>query len=131
MKTLSSLHDKRHMTVVQILKNTRLEKRLTQDQLAERLGVNRVYISKVESSDRNLTYLELIDYCKALEIDVHTVIDAICDEKQIAFENYQNDLYLLGYATGFLHGKGIETSNSIPARMSSISKKKDIDKDDK
>jgi len=125
MKTKSTLHDLRHMTVIEILKKSRLEKRLKQDDLADRMGVSRVYISKVESGDRNLTYIELIDYCKALGIDIHSLIKSIDKEHEVPDSIYSDSNFMFGYAAGFMHGHGEETINSIPARISSKESKAD------
>ena len=53
-----------------IIRNTRLKKRITQKQLAEMVGVSQAYISKIESDDFvNVTIIEIIKLSKALSID--------------------------------------------------------------
>ena len=53
-----------------IIKNTRMEKRITQKQLAEMIGVSQAYISKIESDEFiNVTVIEIIKLSKALSID--------------------------------------------------------------
>ena len=53
-----------------IIRNTRLKKRITQKQLAEIVGVSQAYISKIESDDFvNVTIIEIIKLSKALSID--------------------------------------------------------------
>ena len=48
---------------------------LTQRDLGARLSVHHTLIGKVETGDRRLDVVELLDYCKALEVDPHEVID--------------------------------------------------------
>ena len=53
-----------------IIKNTRMEKRITQKQLAEMIGVSQAYISKIESDEFiNVTVIEIIKLSKALGLD--------------------------------------------------------------
>ena len=53
-----------------IIRNTRLKKRITQKQLAEMVGVSQAYISKIESDDFvNVTLIEIIKLSKALGLD--------------------------------------------------------------
>ena len=53
-----------------IIRNTRLKKRITQKQLAEMIGVSQAYISKIESNEFvNVTLIEIIKLSKALSID--------------------------------------------------------------
>lgn len=53
-----------------IIRNIRLKKRITQKQLADMIGVSQAYISKIESSDFvNISVIEIIKLSKALGID--------------------------------------------------------------
>ena len=53
-----------------IIRNTRLNKRITQKQLADLIGVSQAYISKIESNEFvNVTIIEIIKLSKALSID--------------------------------------------------------------
>ena len=53
-----------------IIKNTRMEKRITQKQLAEMIGVSQAYISKIESDEFiNVTVIEIIKLSKELGLD--------------------------------------------------------------
>ncbi|MGH1428724.1 MAG: helix-turn-helix domain-containing protein [Arenicella sp.] len=116
MKTNSTIHDPRHMTVIDVLKKYRLDHGWTQDELAEKLGVNRVYISKTEIGERNLSFIELIDYCKALDVNIHGLIKTLTGEK-LPENIYEDESFLIGYASGFLNGKGETNPNAIKARI--------------
>ena len=53
-----------------IIRNTRMKKRIIQKQLAEMIGVSQAYISKIESDEFiNVTMIEIIKLSKALELD--------------------------------------------------------------
>ena len=53
-----------------IIRNKRLKKRITQKQLADLIGVSQAYISKIESIDFiNISLIEIIKLSKALGID--------------------------------------------------------------
>lgn len=53
-----------------IIRNTRLKKKITQKQLADLIGVSQAYISKIESYDFiNISLIEIIKLSKALGID--------------------------------------------------------------
>lgn len=53
-----------------IIRNKRLKKRITQKQLADLIGVSQAYISKIESNEFvNVTIIEIIKLSKALSID--------------------------------------------------------------
>ena len=53
-----------------IIRNTRLKKKITQKQLSDLIGVSQAYISKIESNEFvNVTIIEIIKLSKALSID--------------------------------------------------------------
>ena len=53
-----------------IIRNTRMKKRIIQKQLAEMIGDSQAYISKIESDAFvNVTLIEIIKLSKALQID--------------------------------------------------------------
>ncbi|MBB2187847.1 helix-turn-helix domain-containing protein [Gluconacetobacter liquefaciens] len=52
----------------------------TQEELAERAGIDRSYIGGVERGERNLTFLVLCQICQALNCDVATLTQNIPKE---------------------------------------------------
>ena len=52
-----------------IIRNTRLKKKVTQKQLAEMIGVSQAYISKISDEFVNVTLIEIIKLSKALSIN--------------------------------------------------------------
>ena len=53
------------------LKYYRLIKKITQEQLAEKLNVDSHYISDIECGRRNITFKTLYKITKALDLDIH------------------------------------------------------------
>lgn len=56
------------------IKSKRLELNLSQETLASRCGLDRTYISLVERSKRNPSYLSLIKLCDGLEIEIKELL---------------------------------------------------------
>lgn len=53
-----------------LLKEARIGKKLTQIDVAKRLGVPQSYVSKYESGERRLDFVETVQVCDALNIKV-------------------------------------------------------------
>ncbi|GAC80808.1 Helix-turn-helix [Gordonia malaquae] len=71
----------RSEAICRILKSYRVLSGLTQDELAERLGVVQSLVSKVESRERRLDLIELQEYLRPLG---RTVQDVLADLERIA-----------------------------------------------
>ena len=56
--------------MIALLRNKREAIGMTQIQLAERLDVSQTVISKIETCERRLDVVELIDVCNAINISV-------------------------------------------------------------
>lgn len=71
---LVSKTDKRY----QLLRSTLIEARkaqgLHQSGLAKKLGVSQQFISKVETGERQLDFVEAIEIARALSVDVKTLL---------------------------------------------------------
>jgi transcriptional regulator with XRE-family HTH domain len=53
-----------------LLKEIRLEAKLTQEQVADRLGQSQSYVSKYESGEQRLDLIELDAVCKAVGLEL-------------------------------------------------------------
>lgn len=60
-----------------ILKEKRLELNMTQRDLGELLNTPHTFINKYEVGERYLTFTEVINICKNLQIDVHSLLDDV------------------------------------------------------
>ena len=64
------------------IKELRINKlKITQEEFAKVLGVDRTYLSRVESGKQNLTLNTLIDICSKLEVSLSEFFDPL-DEKE-------------------------------------------------
>ncbi len=67
--------DQRHnLILIKILKTLRLQKRMSQKELATKLTTNQSFISKYESGERRIDVVELRIICKALNSSIDYVI---------------------------------------------------------
>ena len=57
------------------IKSKRLLLNLSQEALADKCGLDRTYISLVEISKRNPSYLSLIKLCEGLELNIKELLD--------------------------------------------------------
>lgn len=64
------IHDFRYKLFRDMLTTIRLEKRMLQSDVAEKLGKNQSFVSKYERGERRLDLPEFLDVADALEIDV-------------------------------------------------------------
>lgn len=74
MRNRNSIEEK---TLRNILKEKRLELKLTQRDLGERLNTPHTFVNKYEVGERYLTFTEVIDICKCLQIDIHSLLDDV------------------------------------------------------
>lgn len=64
------------------IKELRMNKlKITQEEFAKILGVDRTYLSRVESGKQNLTLNTLIDICSKLEVSLSEFFSPL-DEKE-------------------------------------------------
>lgn len=68
VKFRKSIHSKEHKAIRDFLVDRRKMLGLSQQQLADRLGVIYSLIGKIETGDRRLDMLEFAQYCNALEV---------------------------------------------------------------
>ncbi len=62
------------MHLRRILKKERLAAGIRQDELAKLLGVHQSFISKYESGERLLTFVEIMSICRALKIEPESLL---------------------------------------------------------
>lgn len=64
------IHDLKYKLFREMLTAIRLEKRLLQSEVAEKLGKNQSFVSKYERGERRLDFPEFIELANALNINV-------------------------------------------------------------
>jgi transcriptional regulator with XRE-family HTH domain len=70
MLLMKSIHDPRYVEMINHLKQVRKKQKISQDILADRLEIDRTYITKTETFVRRLDFIELCDWLGALEYDL-------------------------------------------------------------
>ena len=61
-----SIHQKRYHIMIALLRQKREASGITQIQLAEKLNVSQTVVSKIETCERRIDVIELIDICGAI-----------------------------------------------------------------
>ena len=67
-------YSSREEALRRLLRERRLTVSLRQEDLAEKLGAPQSFVSKYESGERLLTFVETISICKALELDPYGLL---------------------------------------------------------
>jgi len=71
---LKSIHSHRQERLIALLRQAHEEAGLTQDQLAERMGAYRTFVSKYERGERRLDVVEFMAVTDALGIDPAAIL---------------------------------------------------------
>lgn len=61
----------------QILRQAREDAKLRQIDVAALLGVPQSYVAKVESGERKISFIEVLDFCSAIQLDPQILIDRL------------------------------------------------------
>lgn len=67
-EVVNKLWDGRQVALRELLKNLRAEARLTQVEMANLLGKPQSYVSKYESGERRLDFVEVLEVCESLGV---------------------------------------------------------------
>lgn len=65
-----SIHKARYQTMIALLRKNREAAGITQLQLAEKLNISQAVVSKIETCERRIDVIELMDFCNAINIPV-------------------------------------------------------------
>ena len=77
MRNRNSIEEK---NLRKILKEKRLELNMTQRDSGELLNTPHTFVNKYEVGERYLTFTEVINICKNLQIDVHSLLDDVMEK---------------------------------------------------
>ena len=72
-----SLHTDQHRVLCELLRELRIEAKLTQVQLAEAIDEPQSMVSRVEVGERRLDILELRQWLKALGVSLETFVRSL------------------------------------------------------
>lgn len=68
------IHDARYRRLIEALAAARHKLGISQTELAERLGKRQQFVSKYESGERRLDFVEVLDIAAALDIPVEQLL---------------------------------------------------------
>ena len=71
---MKTIHDQRYIEVIALLRRARERAGYSQSEVAERLGRPQSYVSKVETCERRLDIVELLQTCRILGATLAEVI---------------------------------------------------------
>jgi transcriptional regulator with XRE-family HTH domain len=74
---VTSIHDPRYQSIIDILSQARKSKGVSQNELALKLGFTQPNLSKIESLERRIDVIELLDYLIAVSDGDDTFFDSI------------------------------------------------------
>ncbi|KMW74319.1 DNA-binding protein [Photorhabdus luminescens subsp. luminescens] len=74
---MSSIYSEEYQHVIRLLRETRLEKGITQEKLAQAFGRPQSFIAKVENGERRLDVVEFVRIARLLSLDPAQIVDKI------------------------------------------------------
>ena len=87
---MKSIHNKAYQQLLSLLRTKRLDRGITQEELASRLGVGQGIVSKIETHERRLDLIELREICLALGISFPEFVMEF-DNNLTKEENIENE----------------------------------------
>ncbi|ELW2862246.1 helix-turn-helix transcriptional regulator [Salmonella enterica] len=74
---MSSIYSDEYQLVIKLLRSVRIERGITQTQLAESLGKPQSFVAKVENGERRLDVIEFATIARLLSIDPAEILNAV------------------------------------------------------
>ncbi|TIP26702.1 MAG: helix-turn-helix transcriptional regulator [Mesorhizobium sp.] len=74
-----SLHSTRHVMIAKALADQRRLKGLSQTQVAKAMGRHQPFIANIESGQRRVDLVELLDIAAIIDLDVPALVKKIID----------------------------------------------------
>lgn len=72
-----SVHSERHKLIATALAEQRRAKGLSQAQVASAFGRHQPFVANIESGERRVDLVELLDIAEVIGLDVHALIDRL------------------------------------------------------
>ena len=73
---MKTIHDQRYIEVIALLRKARERTGLTQGKVAQMLGRPQSYVSKVETCERRIDVVELLQMCRVIGVTLVEIIPA-------------------------------------------------------
>lgn len=71
---MKSIYDEDYIEIITRLRTKRCNQQITQQDLAQQMGVNQSFISKVESCERRLDVIEFLKWIDSLNLSILEVL---------------------------------------------------------
>ncbi|MDD3402038.1 MAG: helix-turn-helix transcriptional regulator [Hespellia sp.] len=71
---MKSIYTDDYISIISVLRTIRIEKNITQLEMAKKLNVNQSFISKVENCERRLDVIEFLSWLDILDIAITSVL---------------------------------------------------------
>lgn len=81
--SIKTIYTKEYRILLRMLKSKRQQKRISQENMAKKIGVPQSFISKIESGERRIDVMELFHYCEVLGIEIIQFITDLIKEINI------------------------------------------------
>ncbi len=75
-----AFHDARQLMLIETLRATRKHLHLSQAALAAKLGKRQQFVSKYESGERHLDFIEVVDVARILGLTVQALLQTISND---------------------------------------------------
>lgn len=69
-----SIYSQKQLLLQNILRKKRLSKNYRQSDLAKKLGEHQSFVSKYESGERRIDFIELMEICNVLDINIYSFL---------------------------------------------------------
>lgn len=71
---MKSIYTDDYINIISVLRSTRINKNITQAEMAKLLNTTQSFVSKVENRERRLDVIELLSWIDALGVSVSDVL---------------------------------------------------------
>lgn len=71
---MKNIYSDEYIHIISNLRNVRIQKHITQNELASILGVHQSFVSKVENRERRLDVVEFLSWIDALDVTINAII---------------------------------------------------------
>ena len=72
---MRSIHNKKYKAIIAYIRGKREEAGITQKDMTKVLHLRQAIISKIETCERRIDLLELLQYCRGVNISIQEIVD--------------------------------------------------------
>ena len=71
---VKTIYESEYAAMLVMLRDRRLNAGMTQRELAQRMGVSRLFVGRCERGDRRIDIIEFLAFCRALDLNPKALI---------------------------------------------------------